>query len=756
MATDGRSASIWDAFARVPGRIADNTTGDVAADSYRQWRNDISLLRDMHAKSYRFSVSWSRVINKDGSVNAAGVKYYEDLVRGLVLAGIRPFATLFHWDLPLFFDVARENYPQIFDNTTAAAASAAANSASVVSASAAARCAGPTCRGPSEPTKQWVVDSAGPVHLASHLNTTATEPAFVGAAVGALLADLELPTPRAADAPVTVRGWADPSRWLAPLFLRYAALMFRVLSPLGVRDWATFNEPHSFCVLGYGSGQHAPGRCADRARCPAGSGEREQYQCGHTVLLAHAYAAKLYKEHYASASVRAGASAVPTSAYASASTSASASASVSASDSAQTDCRGSITIVLNSDFIFPASLAPLLHTRTAANPLPLLSPADVAAAPAPERAAAARALAFSLGWFADPLFRGGRYPRAMRRGLPAGMLPAFTAAQRAVLRDAVADVFAVNHYTSRYARPAPGCEDVDDGDDDDDDDGDDDDYYEDHGGDLCSRDDTSGRSRQKPQRSLLGRILDSVMPSRRDREVRPPRVPARAAAERTPPSCATVSELDDAGRLIGPQADSPWLYSVPAGLPLLMQWITERYSEPFHRLHARFNSKMSPVATCVPHVPSAAASAASSARVLSAASARKIPIVIAESGCDEPGRSAPDLPLPVYLHDPYRTQYMQNYSRALFAGAGALQYNVRALYAWSLVDNFEWAEGLSKRFGLYYVKYTKTNTSSDAAAGGDGYTVERLPKEAVKWYGELARDHTQLWPVCPALRSGTV
>jgi beta-glucosidase len=101
IAEDGRAPSIWDNFSRSPGRIAGNENGDVAADHYHRWPEDLDLLQAMGANAYRFSVSWPRVVPLGrGRINALGLDFYDKLVDGLLTRGITPFVTLFHWDLP--------------------------------------------------------------------------------------------------------------------------------------------------------------------------------------------------------------------------------------------------------------------------------------------------------------------------------------------------------------------------------------------------------------------------------------------------------------------------------------------------------------------------------------------------------------------------------------------------------------------------------------------------------------------------------
>lgn len=98
---DGRGPSIWDTFSAEPGRISDGSTGAVAADHYHRVESDIELMRSLGIQAYRFSLSWSRILpTGQGDVNAAGLAFYDRLVDALLAAGIRPIATLYHWDLP--------------------------------------------------------------------------------------------------------------------------------------------------------------------------------------------------------------------------------------------------------------------------------------------------------------------------------------------------------------------------------------------------------------------------------------------------------------------------------------------------------------------------------------------------------------------------------------------------------------------------------------------------------------------------------
>jgi beta-glucosidase len=98
---DGKGESIWDRFAHTPGKIKNGDTGDVACDSYHRWREDVALMRAMNLNSYRFSISWPRIqATGHGPANPQGLDYYRRLVDALLEARIRPFVTLYHWDLP--------------------------------------------------------------------------------------------------------------------------------------------------------------------------------------------------------------------------------------------------------------------------------------------------------------------------------------------------------------------------------------------------------------------------------------------------------------------------------------------------------------------------------------------------------------------------------------------------------------------------------------------------------------------------------
>ena len=98
---DAKGESIWDRFAHTPGKIKNGDTGDIACDSYHRFSEDLALMRAMNLNSYRFSLSWPRLQPAgSGPANSKAVDHYSRFVDALLEARIRPFITLYHWDLP--------------------------------------------------------------------------------------------------------------------------------------------------------------------------------------------------------------------------------------------------------------------------------------------------------------------------------------------------------------------------------------------------------------------------------------------------------------------------------------------------------------------------------------------------------------------------------------------------------------------------------------------------------------------------------
>ncbi|MBV9709346.1 MAG: family 1 glycosylhydrolase, partial [Ktedonobacteraceae bacterium] len=98
---DGRGESIWDRFCAKPGAILNNESGLVACDHYHRYPEDILLMKQLGVHMYHFSIAWPRIIPAGkGPINQRGLDFYDRLIDTLLEAGIEPYATLYHWDLP--------------------------------------------------------------------------------------------------------------------------------------------------------------------------------------------------------------------------------------------------------------------------------------------------------------------------------------------------------------------------------------------------------------------------------------------------------------------------------------------------------------------------------------------------------------------------------------------------------------------------------------------------------------------------------
>ena len=99
---DGKGVSIWDRFSSLPDRILNGDTGKIAADHYHRMPEDVLLMKEIGLDSYSFTMSWTRILPEGtGKVNIKGLDFYDRLVDELLNAGIRPKATLYHWDYPV-------------------------------------------------------------------------------------------------------------------------------------------------------------------------------------------------------------------------------------------------------------------------------------------------------------------------------------------------------------------------------------------------------------------------------------------------------------------------------------------------------------------------------------------------------------------------------------------------------------------------------------------------------------------------------
>ena len=98
---DGRGVSIWDTFSHTPGKTHNGDTGDVADDDYHRYKEDIALMKELGLKTCRFSIAWPRIFpNGTGQPNQKGIDHYSRFVDSLLEAGVQPYCTLYHWDLP--------------------------------------------------------------------------------------------------------------------------------------------------------------------------------------------------------------------------------------------------------------------------------------------------------------------------------------------------------------------------------------------------------------------------------------------------------------------------------------------------------------------------------------------------------------------------------------------------------------------------------------------------------------------------------
>ncbi|PJF29584.1 MAG: beta-glucosidase [Phototrophicales bacterium] len=98
---DGRGTTVWDVFADTPGKVKNGDSGEVACDHYHRYPQDVALMKQLGLHAYRFSIAWARILPEGtGNINPAGLDFYDKLLDTLLVNGIRPFATLYHWDLP--------------------------------------------------------------------------------------------------------------------------------------------------------------------------------------------------------------------------------------------------------------------------------------------------------------------------------------------------------------------------------------------------------------------------------------------------------------------------------------------------------------------------------------------------------------------------------------------------------------------------------------------------------------------------------
>ena len=98
---DGKGLSIWDVYSKIPGTTFEGTNGDIAANHYNRYKEDVKTMAEMGLKAYRFSIAWTRILpDGTGKINDKGVLFYNNLIDELLKYGIEPMITLYHWDLP--------------------------------------------------------------------------------------------------------------------------------------------------------------------------------------------------------------------------------------------------------------------------------------------------------------------------------------------------------------------------------------------------------------------------------------------------------------------------------------------------------------------------------------------------------------------------------------------------------------------------------------------------------------------------------
>ncbi|CAE6416073.1 unnamed protein product [Rhizoctonia solani] len=310
--TDGKGDSIWDTFVHKEGKITNGETGDIACDSYTHYKEDVVLLKQFGATTYRFSISWSRVIplgGRNDPVNEAGIKYYNSLIDELVKEGIAPMVTLYHWDLP---QALEDRYD----------------------------------------------------------------------------------------------GWLNKEE-ISLDFERYARVCFERFGDR-VKHWITLNEPWCAASWGYATGWMAPGRTSDRKKNPVGDTKTEPWIVGHSLLVAHAKAVKLYRGEFKSSQ------------------------------------KGQIGITLNCDWAEPYDESPEGKFS-----LPLKYMAFRLMTMIIAKDAASRRLDMNLGWFAGPIYLGS-YPESMKRML-GSRTPVFTPEEQSLVLNS-SDFFGLNSYTTNLIK----------------------------------------------------------------------------------------------------------------------------------------------------------------------------------------------------------------------------------------------------------------------------------------------------------------
>lgn len=408
-------------------------------------------------------------------------------------------------------------------------------------------------------------------------------------------------------------GWLG-GQFIIDAFVEYARLCFHHFGDR-VKTWLTFNEPWCISVLGFCTGEHAPGR--------TGQPWKEPYIAAHNIIKSHAYAARLYRQEY------------------------------------KPWQKGRIGITMNCDW---------------REPLPDQDPNRFMR----NCEAAERTLQFFLGWFADPIFLGD-YPQLMKVRL-GSRLPVFTDEEKAVIKDS-ADFFGLNHYTTTYVedvQPGMGVafskpeEKADwvmisDG-------------AENGKSAVRSGTKENGANAKNASQWGVKSLLSWVQGTREGEEKKAEDVKKSAAPKDNNPSVGWFAD-QGARWSYDPsweRTDLGWAI-VPWGIRKQLAWIQRRYH------------------------PAGG-------------------IYVTENGC-----AVKETDVATAICDSMRVQYLQGYISEVHSAITQEGVDCRGYFVWSLLDNFEWAYGYTKRFGICWMNYD---------------TMERVPKESSKWYSKVVATNT--------------
>ena len=582
-----RGPSIWDTFSHSPGKTARGETGDVAADFYHRYAEDVRLARELGVQKFRLSLSWPRIfpnrtLRDDGrpeEPNEEGLAFYERVLDALDERGIEPLVTLYHWDLP---QALQDGYggwtsPRIVDDFRAYAR--------VVFERLGAR---------RRRRKKKQQEGEG-----GRLRTTGKGSRGGGGGGGpdgggALLSPSSSPSSSSSS--------SSPSSASAPHQIRY---------------WTTLNEPWVFCFLGHTVGTHAPGLRSAEAG----------WACARNALLAHLAAAEEFENVF-----------FPNS-------------SSSSDDERQ------------------KALSPLLSVNV---PCQWAEPWSSPASPE-ERDLAREAMDFDgLGIFADVLFKGQWPPsvlsalaRARESGDGFAAPPPFSEGETAGFLRHRPGFFALNFYTSYWARPVTAA-------------------------------DEGGSSGEEEGEGAGGKTI--VDPSTGLR--------VRFAKEQTRPAAPDPKGSGGGGGNgsvvpIGLPGAPSWLFSTPWAMRSILNEVNERYGP--EEIIVTENG----FATRAEQVPSGKRGEDNES-----------------DDDDDDSDSDNDNGGGAIFEDGDRVDFYRSYLASALDAVALDGVPLSGFCAWSLLDNFEWADGYSMRFGVVRVDFG---------------TQERTVKRSALWLGEFFR-----------------